>query len=143
MQNHPHDSICGCSIDPVHREMMIRFGAAEDVGRSVIDRALEAIVPSDDRAAGDDRALVIFNPSPFRRSGVVEADVRFHLQDIVVGLNPDVVLDPKRPGPKGFVLKDARGRRSPSSASNESRNTTSLTPSTTIRARVMPSGTGS
>ena len=45
MQNHPHDSICGCSIDPVHREMMARFSAAEDIGRSVIDRALEAIVP--------------------------------------------------------------------------------------------------
>lgn len=24
LQNHPHDSICGCSIDPVHQEMMIR-----------------------------------------------------------------------------------------------------------------------
>lgn len=25
MQNHPHDSICGCSVDSVHREMMTRF----------------------------------------------------------------------------------------------------------------------
>ena len=25
MQNHPHDSICGCSVDEVHREMLPRF----------------------------------------------------------------------------------------------------------------------
>ncbi|MBS6195852.1 MAG: alpha-mannosidase [Clostridiales bacterium] len=25
MQNHPHDSICGCSVDPVHQEMEVRF----------------------------------------------------------------------------------------------------------------------
>ncbi|MCW1043137.1 alpha-mannosidase, partial [Streptococcus anginosus] len=25
LQNHPHDSICGCSVDAVHREMMTRF----------------------------------------------------------------------------------------------------------------------
>jgi len=25
LKNHPHDSICGCSIDQVHREMMTRF----------------------------------------------------------------------------------------------------------------------
>jgi hypothetical protein len=24
LQNHPHDSICGCSVDPVHQEMMTR-----------------------------------------------------------------------------------------------------------------------
>jgi len=113
MQNHPHDSICGCSIDPVHREMMVRFRAVEDIGRSLLDRALEAIVPGDDGAAGDDRHLVVFNPSPLRRSGLAEADVRFHLQDIVVGLNPDVVVGAKRPGAKGFALKDARGNEVP------------------------------
>ena len=25
MQNHPHDSICGCSVDAVHREMVTPF----------------------------------------------------------------------------------------------------------------------
>ena len=31
MLNHPHDSICGCSIDQVHREMMPRFDAVGQV----------------------------------------------------------------------------------------------------------------
>ena len=30
--NHPHDSICGCSIDEVHREMMARFDTVETIG---------------------------------------------------------------------------------------------------------------
>ena len=25
MKNHPHDSICGCSVDEVHREMEARL----------------------------------------------------------------------------------------------------------------------
>ncbi|MDY7221290.1 alpha-mannosidase [Halalkalibacterium halodurans] len=29
MENHPHDSICGCSIDAVHREMKTRFEKVE------------------------------------------------------------------------------------------------------------------
>ena len=34
LQNHPHDSICGCSIDPVHEENMTRFARAEQVARA-------------------------------------------------------------------------------------------------------------
>ena len=113
MQNHPHDSICGCSIDPVHREMMVRFKAVEDVGGSVIEESLKAMVPYDDRATRDDRYLMFFNPSPFKRSEVAPAEVRFFRQDIVVGLNPDVRVDPKRPRVEGFVLRDARGLEVP------------------------------
>ena len=31
IENHPHDSICGCSIDQVHREMMVRFDEAQQM----------------------------------------------------------------------------------------------------------------
>ena len=40
MQNHPHDSICGCSVDEVHREMMTRFEKANEVGKYLADDAL-------------------------------------------------------------------------------------------------------
>ena len=36
LQNHPHDSICGCSVDAVHREMMTRFEKAYDVGNFML-----------------------------------------------------------------------------------------------------------
>ncbi len=31
LANHPHDSICGCSADPVHREMVTRFEKVEQL----------------------------------------------------------------------------------------------------------------
>src|SRR5690606_15775242 len=37
LENHPHDSICGCSVDAVHREMMIRFEKVAQLARSVRD----------------------------------------------------------------------------------------------------------
>jgi mannosylglycerate hydrolase len=33
--NHPHDSICGCSIDEVHQDMMPRFRWAESLGQEL------------------------------------------------------------------------------------------------------------
>jgi alpha-mannosidase len=113
MQNHPHDSICGCSIDPVHREMMTRFAAVTDIGHGIIDEGANAMIPHDDLAAGDDRALFFVNPGPLPRSEVAEAEVRFYLQDIVVGLNPDVQVAPKLPPVKAFGLFDETGREVP------------------------------
>ena len=43
LQNHPHDSICGCSIDAVHEENMTRFARAEQVARAVVDEAAGVI----------------------------------------------------------------------------------------------------
>jgi len=113
MKNHPHDSICGCSIDPVHREMMTRFAAVEDTGASVVDACLEHILPYDDMAAGDDRYVFLFNPSPFARTEAAEAEVRFFRRDVVVGLNPDVVVDPELPPVKSLALIDDAGHEVP------------------------------
>jgi alpha-mannosidase len=113
MKNHPHDSICGCSIDAVHREMMTRFAAVEQTGGAVVDAALGHILPYDDAASGDDTHLFLFNPSPFPRTETVEAEVRFFRRDVVVGLNPDVVVDPEIPPVKGFALIDSSGSEVP------------------------------
>lgn len=113
LKNHPHDSICGCSIDPVHREMMTRFKAVEDIGAGVIDAGLEQLIPLDDREAGDDRNVYFFNPSAFERTETASALVHFYLQDIVVGLNPDVKVAPKRKPVKAFGLYDDKGAEVP------------------------------
>jgi len=113
LKNHPHDSICGCSVDSVHREMMTRFKAVEDVGMSVAETCLQHLIPYDDRVSKDDRYLFFFNPSAFHRTEVAQAEVNFYLQDIVVGLNPDVKLDAKLQPVSGFVVEDADGREVP------------------------------
>src|SRR5262249_45456800 len=59
LQNHPHDSICGCSIDAVHDENMIRFARARQVASAVIDASLAAIADSVAPAAGVVRAIAV------------------------------------------------------------------------------------
>lgn len=113
LQNHPHDSICGCSIDPVHREMTTRFEKLEGLGRGVEDFAWMHLAHDAEGQSGDDRRLTLFNPSPFVRDEVVTCDVSFFRQRVVVGLNPDVVPDPPEPPVPGFVLEDAEGREVP------------------------------
>src|SRR4051812_6782333 len=74
LQNHPHDSICGCSIDAVHEENMTRFARARQVGDAVVDLALDAIadaVPAPSSTAVI-RALAV-NTDAVERAQVVDA----------------------------------------------------------------------
>jgi alpha-mannosidase len=47
MSNHPHDSICGCSVDQVHREMLPRFQQVEQIGEELTARALDTLTGRD------------------------------------------------------------------------------------------------
>jgi alpha-mannosidase len=100
LRNHPHDSICGCSCDEVHRDMLVRY--------EQLDRTLDYV---ESEALGVGGAYV--NTLPFRRvreveSGLVELDgfcgsrqepfwehnKRFHLETIAEQLvfedEPDI-----------------------------------------------------
>lgn len=44
LQNHPHDSICGCSVDEVHEGMLHRFETAKQVGTDLAQNALAEFV---------------------------------------------------------------------------------------------------
>jgi alpha-mannosidase len=59
LRNHPHDSICGCSCDEVHRDMLVRY--------EQLDRTLDFV---EREALGVGGALV--NTLPFRRRRVVD-----------------------------------------------------------------------
>ncbi len=39
MQNHPHDSICGCNVDEVNREMAVRFEKSLQVAQVIMDES--------------------------------------------------------------------------------------------------------
>ena len=62
LRNHPHDSICGCSCDEVHRDMLVRY--------EQLHRMLDYV---EREAAGVGGALV--NTLPFRRRRAVEGRV--------------------------------------------------------------------
>jgi alpha-mannosidase len=42
LDNHPHDSICGCSIDQVHQDMIYRFDQSLGLSSRLTERALKA-----------------------------------------------------------------------------------------------------
>lgn len=74
LRNHPHDSICGCSVDEVHRDMEARFDAAEQIALRMRREALAAMAGTEavwsyreDQEA--DRTAV--NLLPWARNGVV------------------------------------------------------------------------
>jgi len=113
IQNQDHDAICGTSVDEVHREMVVRYEKALQIGKHVTSECFAGLLPYDEHEHHDDRYLFVFNLSPFERSDVVEAAVEFFLQDVVVGLNPEVKVDPKLPPVEGFKLLDSNGREAP------------------------------
>ena len=74
IQNHPHDSICGCSIDEVHFQMEARFGRVRDVLRDQFGRRMRHLAACvDTRGAAHHSVVNIMNPLPRRRDEVLEA----------------------------------------------------------------------
>ena len=108
MNNHPHDSICGCSIDQVHREMMPRFAQVEQIGEEMVERALRlmaARVALPEGGAG----LVVFNALNWTRTDPVQAQVIFPLGDPARG---SPLRDDSRQV-RGFKILDDSGEEVP------------------------------
>jgi alpha-mannosidase len=74
LQNQAHDSICGCSRDRVHEQMIGRYDASEELARETTVRSLERLAglePERETPWRDEIDVAVFNPSPHRRSDVV------------------------------------------------------------------------
>jgi alpha-mannosidase len=74
LQNHPHDSICGCSTDEVHLQMAPRFAGVVDTGEQVLRDVLVYLTPTFARSQQHDihTAICVLNPLPLSRTEVVE-----------------------------------------------------------------------
>ncbi|WP_039838304.1 glycoside hydrolase family 38 C-terminal domain-containing protein, partial [Paenibacillus sonchi] len=79
MQNHPHDSICGCSVDEVHREMVTRFDKSRHVAESIIEDSARFIAGAVDTSvfAGAAEAVpfVVMNTTGWSRTGTVSIEL--------------------------------------------------------------------
>ncbi len=80
MECHPHDSICGCSVDQVHDEMRPRFDQVEQIGEEIARQSLETLAAAIDTAPAGVRdalaAVVIFNPVAGPRTDAVTTQVK-------------------------------------------------------------------
>ncbi len=77
LQNHPHDSICGCGIDQVHAEMAPRFDACEQIAEQIIKESLATLAAAiDTRAFADSVPIIVFNPVAGPRTDFVTASIK-------------------------------------------------------------------
>jgi mannosylglycerate hydrolase len=70
IESSAHDSICGCSVDEVSRQVLVRCAEAEQIAMGLADDAIRQAA-----ATAPLGSVVAFNPSPVRRAGLVEVEV--------------------------------------------------------------------
>jgi alpha-mannosidase len=95
IENHPHDSICGCSIDQVHAEMRTRFDWSQQIADQITEAGLCDLAAQVDQtrlpappdtpesdppdqaviSAQTDQTVLVYNPVPGSQTGQVEITV--------------------------------------------------------------------
>ena len=97
LQNLPHDSICGCSIDRVHDQMMTRFQWSQEIADTFTRRAFTKILAQANTNSPDGEAIPfgVFNASYYKRSDLI---------DVVLELPKDW------PKPEAIAVFDDQGQ---------------------------------
>lgn len=99
LKNHPHDSICGCSLDEVHEENVSRFKQVNQISSALIElgiNLLSGIVPQ--------KCLAVLNLSNYSFSGVVKIKTDKKLPEYItaqligtsIEFPSDILLDTQR-----------------------------------------------
>lgn len=78
--NHPHDSICGCSVDQTHTEMRPRFDQVDQISEELTLQSLQALAGAVNTSTPEGcedafAAVTVFNAAPFAQGGNVEVAV--------------------------------------------------------------------
>ncbi len=99
IQNHPHDSICGCGTDAVHKNAEDRFARWEEVAGELLHDGMDTIASRITRKdmEKDDYLITVWNTTEEKRSGIARLSVRV----------------PEEEGMKGFSLTDENGQNIP------------------------------
>ncbi len=99
IQNHAHDSICGCSCDATHRNMEDRFLRIFEAGRDLLEEGLSFLTDHVDRSRlqPGDYLLTIANTTESARDGILECAIEF----------------PVEAEAKTFAILDASGAQRP------------------------------
>jgi len=83
--NHPHDSICGCSVDPVHRENECRFDQIRQFSDAMIHECHHRLMQRHQPEAG----ILVLNLGDTPYTGVVEVTQEYSLSGPVSEPWPD------------------------------------------------------
>ncbi|MDQ8734690.1 alpha-mannosidase [Paenibacillus sp. LHD-38] len=117
MQNHPHDSICGCSVDEVYHEMKTRFAKSMEVGKALANESakfISAKVNTNHFAQYSDSAapFVLFNTSGYEGSSVITVEIEWSHRYFDQSENPVAIaaLVKERTHGEGYLI-NASGER--------------------------------
>lgn len=78
LQNHPHDSICGCSIDRVHQDMEYRFSQVEGLCESILNEGEYALSGGRHILKGcAEEYISMLCPLPYEAEDTVEITIPF------------------------------------------------------------------
>jgi alpha-mannosidase len=98
LKTHPHDDVCGSSIDQVHKEGVVRMDAVDQVGRMLHRTALRTLALNTDRSHQAGAPIMLFNSLAAPRKEVTRIAVD---------------LCPITESWKSFQLFDENGREIP------------------------------
>ncbi len=78
LQCHPHDSICGCGVDKVHRDVMRRFSKSQRISNTVSEASFNFLAERADTTSPDPefQPAIVFNTLNWTRSDVAKVKMR-------------------------------------------------------------------
>jgi len=77
LENHPHDSICTCSVDEVHDEMITRFNKVLHASEVITQEAFNALNKTFDLSILKGKGLSVINGTQHHHNGIVKGYVDF------------------------------------------------------------------
>jgi alpha-mannosidase len=101
MQNHPHDSICGCSVDEVYREMNIRFAKSMEVAKAITRDSAEFVSVQIDtscfeRYGSFATPFIAFNTSGYTGASVLTVELEWSRRYFKQNENPVEIAEEVR-----------------------------------------------
>ncbi len=107
ISNHPHDSICGCSIDSVHDGNERRFKDASEALDYLDDKAAEFISRTTYNDS-DEISFAVVNTLPYERSRIVSIDLDY-IKEFFGANFPEVVARLANSDMPDFKLVNEKG----------------------------------
>jgi len=108
LMNHPHDSICGCSIDAVHEDMKYRFAQCSQIGDSITHESLLSLAAAVSGTLGE-RELRVLIANPVARPLEQVVELTLQLPDDWRCFNEFFGFEPK----PGFRIFGPDGKEIP------------------------------
>lgn len=121
MQNHPHDSICGCSVDSVHREMIPRFEKANEVGRFLAQEALDQLATAIDTSGFSKQSypFVIFNTAGMPKTGSAVITLELERKRFAEGIPEELYQELAEQPKKYYHVETSEKKQIPALVSEE------------------------